>query len=65
MKLVHFTLQDQFHFGMVTDANEYVDLDTACRDYYGVNPVKGADPSRFRDMQAFFAGGADSVALTK
>jgi 2-keto-4-pentenoate hydratase/2-oxohepta-3-ene-1,7-dioic acid hydratase in catechol pathway len=65
MKLVHFTLQDQFHFGMITDANEYVDLDTACRDYYGVNPVKGADPSRFRDMQAFFAGGADSVALTK
>ncbi len=65
MKLVHFTLQDQFHFGMITDANEYVDLDTACRDYYGVNPVKGADPSRFRDMQAFFAGGADSVDLTK
>ncbi len=65
MKLVHFTLQEQFHFGMVTDANEYVDLDTACRDYYGVNPVKGADPSRFRDMQAFFSGGADSVALTK
>ena len=65
MKLVHFTLQDQFHFGMVTDANEYVDLDTACRDYFGVNPVKGADPSRFRDMQAFFSGGADSVALTK
>jgi 2-keto-4-pentenoate hydratase/2-oxohepta-3-ene-1,7-dioic acid hydratase in catechol pathway len=65
MKLVHFTLQDQFHFGMITDANEYVDLDTACRDYYGVNPVKGADPSRFRDMQAFFSGGADSVALTK
>ena len=65
MKLVHFTLQDQFHFGLITDANEYVDLDTACRDYYGVNPVKGADPSRFRDMQAFFSGGADSVALTK
>jgi acylpyruvate hydrolase len=65
MKLVHFTLQDQFHFGMITDANEFIDLDTACRDYYGVNPVKGADPSRFRDMQAFFRGGADSVALTK
>lgn len=65
MKLVHFTLEKQFHFGMVTDANEYVDLDTACRDYYGVNPVKGADPSRFRDMQAFFSGGADSVALTR
>jgi 2-keto-4-pentenoate hydratase/2-oxohepta-3-ene-1,7-dioic acid hydratase in catechol pathway len=65
MKLVHFTLQEQFHFGMITDANEYVDLDTACRDYYGVNPVKGADPSRFRDMVAFFAGGADSVGLTK
>jgi len=64
MKLVHFTLQDQFHFGMITDANEFIDLDTACRDYYGVNPVKGADPSRFRDMQAFFGGGADSVALT-
>jgi len=65
MKLVHFTLQDQFHFGMITDANEFIDLDTACRDYYGVNPVKGADPSRFRDMQAFFVGGADSVTLTK
>ncbi len=65
MKLVHFTLQEQFHFGMITDANEFIDLDTACRDYYGVNPVKGADPSRFRDMQAFFQGGADSVALTK
>lgn len=65
MKLVHFTLQDQFHFGMITDANEFIDLDTACRDYYGVNPVKGADPSRFRDMQAFFGGGSDSVELTK
>lgn len=65
MKLVHFTLQGQFHFGMINDANEFIDLDTACRDYYGVNPVKGADPSRFRDMQAFFTGGADSVALTK
>jgi len=65
VKLVHFTLQDQFHFGMVTDANEYIDLDIACRDYYGVNPVKGADPSRFRDMRTFFQGGADSVALTK
>ncbi len=65
MKLVHFTLQDQFHFGMITDANEFIDLDTACRDYYGVNPVKGADPSRFRDMQAFFQGGADSVGLTR
>jgi len=65
VKLVHFTLQDQFHFGMINDANEFIDLDTACRDYYGVNPVKGADPSRFRDMQAFFSGGADSVVLTK
>lgn len=65
MKLVHFTLQEQFHFGMITDANEYIDLDTACRDYFGVNPVKGANPSRFRDMQAFFEGGPDSVALTK
>jgi 2-keto-4-pentenoate hydratase/2-oxohepta-3-ene-1,7-dioic acid hydratase in catechol pathway len=65
MKLVHFTLADQFHFGMVTDTNEFIDLDTACRDYYGVNPVKGADPSRFRDMQQFFQGGADSVQLTK
>jgi 2-keto-4-pentenoate hydratase/2-oxohepta-3-ene-1,7-dioic acid hydratase in catechol pathway len=50
---------------MVTDGNEYIDLDTACRDYYGVNPVKGADPSRFRDMQAFFRGGSDSVVLTR
>ena len=65
MKLVHFLLADQFHFGMITDANEYIDLDTACRDYFGVNPVKGADPSRFRDMRQFFQGGADSVLLTK
>lgn len=65
MKLVHFLLGDQFHFGMLTDANEFVDLDTACRDYFGVNPVKGADPSRFRDMRAFFAGGRDSVELTR
>jgi len=65
VKLVHFTLSDQFHFGMITDANEFIDLDTACRDYYGVNPVKGADPSRFRDMQQFFQGGADSVEVTK
>ncbi|MGA8663856.1 MAG: fumarylacetoacetate hydrolase family protein [Thermoplasmata archaeon] len=65
MKLVHFTLADQFHFGMITDANEFIDLDTACRDYFGVNPIKGADPSRFRDMQAFFQGGADSVQVTR
>ncbi|MGI0070950.1 MAG: fumarylacetoacetate hydrolase family protein [Thermoplasmata archaeon] len=65
MKLVHFTLADQFHFGMMTDQNEFIDLDTACRDYFGVNPVKGADPSRFRDMQQFFLGGADSVQITK
>jgi 2-keto-4-pentenoate hydratase/2-oxohepta-3-ene-1,7-dioic acid hydratase in catechol pathway len=65
VKLVHFVVADQFHFGMVTDGNEYIDLDTACRDYFGVNPVKGADPSRFRDMRAFFAGGADSVEITK
>ena len=48
---------------MVTDSDEYVDLDTACRDYFGVNPIKGADPSRFRDMRAFFSGGTDSVVL--
>jgi 2-keto-4-pentenoate hydratase/2-oxohepta-3-ene-1,7-dioic acid hydratase in catechol pathway len=65
VKLVHFVLSDQFHFGMVTDQNEYIDLDTACRDYFGVNPIKGADPSRFRDMRAFFAGGAESVDITK
>ena len=65
MKLVHFLLADQFHFGMLTDANEYIDLDTACRDYFGVNPVKGADPSRFRDMRQFFVGGTDSVELTR
>ena len=65
MKLVHFLLADQFHFGMVTDQNEYIDLDTACRDYFGVNPTKGADPSRFRDMRAFFSGGAESVQITK
>ena len=65
MKLTHFLLADQFHFGMITDAGDFIDLDTACRDYFGVNPVKGADPSRFRDMRTFFSGGADSVALTK
>lgn len=65
MKLVHFTLADQFHFGMITDANEFIDLDTACRDYFATNPVKGADPSRFRDMQQFFQGGAESVEITK
>ncbi len=65
MKLVHFTLADQFHFGMITDANEFIDLDTACRDYFGVNPMKGADPSRFRDMQTYFQGGAESVQVTK
>jgi 2-keto-4-pentenoate hydratase/2-oxohepta-3-ene-1,7-dioic acid hydratase in catechol pathway len=65
VKLVHFVIADQFHFGMVTDSNEYIDLDTACRDYFGVNPVKGADPSRFRDMRTFFAGGAESVEITK
>jgi|GEM_PF-172571 len=65
MKLVHFLLGEQFHFGMITDANEYIDLDTACRDYFGVNPIKGADPSRFRDMRAFFAGGTDSVEITR
>ena len=65
MKLVHFLLADQFHFGMVTDQNEYIDLDTACRDYFGVNPTKGADLSRFRDMRAFFSGGAESVQITK
>ncbi|HKS59191.1 MAG TPA: fumarylacetoacetate hydrolase family protein [Thermoplasmata archaeon] len=65
MKLVHFLLGEQFHFGMVTDANEFIDLDTACRDYFGVNPVKGADPSRFRDMRAFFSGGAESVEITR
>ncbi|MGI0151837.1 MAG: fumarylacetoacetate hydrolase family protein, partial [Thermoplasmata archaeon] len=65
MKLVHFLLAEQFHFGMITDANEFIDLDTACRDYFGVNPVKGADPSRFRDMRAFFSGGPDSVELTR
>lgn len=65
MKLVHFLQGEQFHFGMVTDANEYLDLDTACRDYFGVNPIKGADPSRFRDMRAFFTGGAESVQITR
>ncbi|HEV2428550.1 MAG TPA: fumarylacetoacetate hydrolase family protein [Thermoplasmata archaeon] len=65
MKLVHFLLADQFHFGMITDQNEYIDLDTACRDYFGVNPIKGADPSRFRDMRAFFQGGPESVEITR
>jgi 2-keto-4-pentenoate hydratase/2-oxohepta-3-ene-1,7-dioic acid hydratase in catechol pathway len=65
MKLVHFVQADQFHFGMITDSNEYIDLDTACRDYVGVNPTKGADPSRFRDMRAFLAGGPESVQITR
>jgi acylpyruvate hydrolase len=65
VRLVHFLLSDQFHFGMITDQNEYIDLDTACRDYFGVNPVKGADPSRFRDMRAFFQGGPESVEITR
>jgi 2-keto-4-pentenoate hydratase/2-oxohepta-3-ene-1,7-dioic acid hydratase in catechol pathway len=65
MKLVHFLLGEQFHFGMISEANEYIDLDTACRDYFGVNPIKGADPSRFRDMRAFFAGGRESVEITR
>ncbi len=65
MKLVHFTVADQFHFGMITDSNEFIDLDTACRDYFGVNPVKGADPSRFRDMLTYFQGGSESVQITK
>ena len=65
MKLVHFLQGDQFHFGMISDANEYLDLDTACRDYFGVNPIKGADPSRFRDMRAFIAGGTESVQITR
>jgi 2-keto-4-pentenoate hydratase/2-oxohepta-3-ene-1,7-dioic acid hydratase in catechol pathway len=65
VKLVHYVVADQFHFGMITDANEYIDLDTACRDYFGVNPIKGADPSRFRDMRAFFTGGTESVQITK
>jgi 2-keto-4-pentenoate hydratase/2-oxohepta-3-ene-1,7-dioic acid hydratase in catechol pathway len=65
VKLVHFLQGEQFHFGMVTDSGEYLDLDTACRDFFGVNPVKGADPSRFRDMRAFFVGGADSVQITR
>jgi len=65
VKLVHFLLAEQFHFGMITDQNEYIDLDTACRDFYGVNPVKGADPSRFRDMRAFFQGGTESVEVTR
>ncbi len=65
MKLVHFTVADQFHFGMITDSNEFIDLDTACRDYFGVNPVKGADPSRFRDMLTYFQGGSESVQITR
>ena len=65
MKLVHFLQGEQFHFGMISDANEYLDLDTACRDYFGVNPIKGADPSRFRDMRAFFSGGTESVQITR
>ncbi|MCI4358101.1 MAG: fumarylacetoacetate hydrolase family protein [Thermoplasmata archaeon] len=65
MRLVHFVLADQFHFGMITDQNEFIDLDTACRDFFGVNPIKGADPSRFRDMRAFFQGGPESVDITR
>lgn len=40
-----------------------MDLDVALRDYYGNNPVKGADPTRFKDLRTFLSGGNDNVVL--
>jgi 2-keto-4-pentenoate hydratase/2-oxohepta-3-ene-1,7-dioic acid hydratase in catechol pathway len=62
MRLGYFLLENDRHFGArIPDG--FLDLDTACRDYFATNPVKGADPSRFRDLKTFLSGGADSVRL--
>ena len=62
MRLCYFFLDGDRHFGMRTNEG-FLDLDIACRDFYATKPVKGADPSRFRDMKTFLSGGAESVAL--
>jgi 2-keto-4-pentenoate hydratase/2-oxohepta-3-ene-1,7-dioic acid hydratase in catechol pathway len=62
MRLGYFLLDGDRHFGArIPDG--YLDLDVACRDYFATNPVKGADPSRFRSLKTFLDGGADSVKL--
>ncbi len=64
MKLGYFLLENDRHFGArIPDG--FLDLDIACRDYFATNPVKGADPSRFRDLRTFLSGGADSVKLAR
>jgi len=64
MRLGYFTVENDRHFGArIPDG--FLDLDIACRDYYATNPVKGADPSRFRDLKAFLAGGSESVQLAR
>jgi 2-keto-4-pentenoate hydratase/2-oxohepta-3-ene-1,7-dioic acid hydratase in catechol pathway len=62
MRLGYFILEADRHFG-ARAPDGFLDLDIACRDYFATNPVKGADPSRFRDLKTFLAGGADSVKL--
>ncbi len=62
MRLGYFLLDGDRHFGARTP-DGFIDLDTACRDYFATNPVKGADPSRFRSLKTFLDGGADSVKL--
>lgn len=62
MKLCYFFLDGERHFGMRTSEG-FLDLDIACRDFYATKPVKGADPSRFRDLKTFLSGGAESVTL--
>ncbi len=62
MRLCYFFLDGDRHFGMRTPEG-FLDLDIACRDFFATKPVKGADPSRFRDLKAFLSGGAESVAL--
>ncbi len=62
MRLGYFLLDGDRHFGArIPDG--FLDLDTACRDYFATNPVKGADPSRFRSLRTFLDGGSDSVKL--
>lgn len=62
MRLGYFLLDGDRHFGArVPDG--FLDLDIACRDFFATNPVKGANPSRFRSLQTFLEGGADSVKL--
>lgn len=64
MQLGYFLLDGDRHFGSrIPDG--FLDLDIACRDFFATNPVKGADPSRFRDLKTFLSGGQDSVKLAR